>query len=197
MDSQKGRKIKLSKKPITPRAPFAELSDTHKGAIFHYEACRKLFDDRIKDVRIAVSHESMHVIKTFATILPELSDRQLNLSDIDGEYEQLIHALTAEHTDVHATHPGIFLLMCHSINQQAGKVYAANLPARALVFKSCQSVLKAIKDLETPIRNAAMKEFYENATQDELDDIRMTVKHRENPQGHGIPGNGDVPQFRM
>lgn len=191
-----GKNSKL--KPV-PRLPLSELSEIHKEAIFNHEECKKVFDERIQEVKLTVTDKTKVLIAAFKCVLPELSDKQLNLSDVDGEYEQLIEVLNTERNDgdIYPTHPGIFILMANLARQQPAKVYAADIANRCKVFTACKEVLKAVKALEVPVRDACVAEFYEKATQDQLDDIRITVKHRENPQGHGMPGNGAIPQFRM
>lgn len=190
--------LKKSKNKPVNKPDLAGLTDIHKEAIFNHEDCRKVFNERIKEVKLGVSKHTALLIVIFETLLPEISDKQLNLSEVEGEYEQLIDLMNSEYDGgEYPAHPGIFIRMAKLIEQAPGKLYADTNKERLKVVIACREVLKAVKDLEIPIRDTCIAEFYENATQDQLDDIRMVVKHRDNPQGYGMPGNGGVPQFRM
>jgi hypothetical protein len=188
-----------NKKPA-PKKDLSELSQLHKDAIFNHEGCRKEFDARIKEVKLTVTPELKSIVAAFKCVLPELSDAQLNLSDVDGEYEQLISLLQDDGGTIGnecPTHQGIIILMCNQIRKQPEKVYAANLETRLNVHSAGKTVLKSITELYEPIRDTCIAEWYEKATDDEMLDINITVKHRQDPQGQGMPGNGGVQQFRM
>lgn len=176
--------------------PFEELSDTYKEVMFHQDKCRESYNERIKSVRLPVSSDSLCVISAFAKVLPELSDSQLNLSDVDGEYEQLIKAITTTHKKGnHEVHPGILMLMCNTIQRQPAKQYSESIEDRLRVFIATQATKKALTALNDPIREECLKEFHDAATADELADIRSIVKHHESPQNAGMPGNGMVKQY--
>ena len=182
-----------------PKKALSELSQLHKDAIFNHEGCRSVFDARIKEVKLPVTKELKLVVDAFKSVLPELSDAQLNLSDVDGEYEQLISLLNNSGNigDECPTHQGIIILMCNQIRKQPGKIYTDKLQERMDVHSAGKAVLKSITELYEPIRDTCIAEWYEKATDDEMLDINITVKHRSDPQGQGMPGNGHVPQFRM
>jgi hypothetical protein len=192
----KGKKTKL--KP-TPKKDLSELSQLHKDAIFNHEACKKVFDERIKEVKLPVTEELKTVVDAFKCVLPELTDGNLNLSDVDGEYEQLIDILERDGGEIGTecpTHQGIIILMCNQLHKQPGKIFAANLQTRNKVHSARKALLKSITGLYEPIRDKCVEEWYENATENEIMDINIIVRHRENPQDMGMPGNQGTPQFR-
>lgn len=188
-----------SKVPGKPKViALSELSDNWKDAIFNHEDCRKVFDERIKDVRLEVSVASEVLIGFFETLLPELSDNNLNLSDVDGEYEQMVNLIDGSNCEDgdYTVHPGIFLLMVNKLRANPGKNYCKTILERLECFNACNAVQKAIKALEIPIRDACIAEFYENITEDQRDDVRATVKRLEDPRNAPMPGNQGIPQFR-
>jgi len=198
MNTSKNKSPKRTYKKPAPKKALSELSDLHKEAIFNHEDCRKVFEERIQDVKLGVTPNSARVIAEFAKLLPELSDSNLNLSDVDGEYEQLISIVDGHFAsnDVYPVTPGIFILMCNQIRKSPAKLYCDGLGDRLSTFTACKEVLKAVKGLSEPVRDQCIAEFYENATDEQLLDINITVRHRENPQGQGMPGNQGLPQFR-
>lgn len=199
MDNGKKTKRTNPYKAKKPKKELSELSQLHKDAIFNHEDCKSVFDARIKEVKLTVTEELHTVCRAFELVLPELSDAQLNLSDVEGEYDQLIDLLKNHGGEIGAecpTHQGIIILMCNQLRRQAGKVYAKSIDHRADVHAAGKIVLKAITSLYEPIRDACIAEWYEKATDDQMMDIHVTVKHRSDPSGQGMPGNGSVPQFR-
>ncbi len=191
------KNIALGKQKPPIKAALSDLSPTWKDAIFNHEDCKKVFDERITEVRLPESEDSRLLIYYFKTLLPELSDNALNLSDKDGEYDQLIDVLQhSPKKGIYTTHPGIFILMVNHLRKNAGKFYAKNLLERKNCFHACENVLNAIRDLQTPIRDKCIEEFYENITEDQRDDVKAVVKRIEDPRNAPMPGNQGIPQFR-
>ena len=171
------------------------MSDTAKE--FMFEKCREQFSEAIKLVKLPVSDHSKRVVSAFEKLMPELSDQTINLNDVDGEYKQLTDLLTTKYEGEYPTNVGIFLLICNQLTKSAGKLYGSITPVnRLLVNESIKEVYKAIKALQVPIRDKCITEWFEKATMDDLDDIRLMVKHREDPKDFGMPGNGMVPVRR-
>lgn len=198
-----GKSRPLPSKPSNKNKSIADFVDEYgegfKDAIFNHEDCKKLFDERIKAIRLDVTDTSIVVIAAFRSLISEISDNQLNLSDVDGEYDQLINLLSDTHKerDKFTQHPGIFILMINTIRKNPAKLYdCVNLQNRRIVFLACSSVLSSIKALHEPIRDAVINEVWEVLTDDQKADIRAVAKHHANPQGMGMPMNGGIPQYR-
>ena len=191
------KKDKTTKLKPKARPELSELSELHRDAIFNHEDCKALFDEKIKAIKLPCSEHSRNLIDSFARLLPEISDNALNLSDVEGEYGQLVDLIEKPYKigEEYPTHPGIFILMANLIRKIPAKQYCDSLEERLETYTSCTKVLKSVKALNEPVRDACMAEFYAAATEDQLADIRAIVKHHENPKGHGMPGNGMVPQF--
>ena len=189
--------IKLNKTPkkSLKAQTLDELGDSYKEAIFNHPDCKKVFDEKIKAIKLPVTEESQSVIAAFANLLPKISDNTLNLSDVENEYEQLVTLITLGQEGEYSQHPGIFILMVNNIRKNPAETYCSSILARLQVFKSCTAVLNTIRDIQTPIRNECVSTFWDNATQDQKDEIRLTVKHHANPQAMGMPGNMGIQQF--
>ncbi len=173
-----------------------EYGEGFKDAIFNHEEAKAMFDERIKAIRLTATPESFLVIKAFRKLLPELSDNTLNLSDVDGEYQQLVSLLTKKNETEYTQHPGIFILMVNTLRKNPAKLYCDNIGERQCVFIACSAVLKSIKALHEPIRDAVINEFWDAATDDQKADIRSIAKHHMNPSAAGMPMNGAIPQYR-
>ena len=171
-----------------------EYGEGFKDAIFNHEDCKKIFDERIKAIKLPVSDDSQVITFAFSLLMPKLSDNKLNLSDVDGEYEQMIKLLTGPQSGEYTQHPGIFILMVNQIRANAGETYSNNLSTRLAVFNACTNVLNAIRDIHKPIRDNAITEFWDIATDDQKADIRAVAKHHANPSA-GMPLSQGIQQF--
>ena len=176
-EKRKIAKHKAQQLGLGTRPAIDKLSDIHKDAIFHHEDCKKIFNEAIEKSEMPVTESTAIVIRTFAQIMPEITDKQINLSDREGEYETLVNLIDGHFDETYPANPGYFILMARIISATPGKYYdAMSAKERLTVATACASVLKESKAIETPIREAAIRQFYEVATQDQLDDIRMVVK---------------------
>jgi len=198
MATKTNKKINLpSNKRKTIEDHVIEFGEQFKDAVFNHEECKKIFDEQIKAVKLHVSENSKKVITAFMYVLPTLSDNALNLSDVEGEYEQLINIVTENITfgnnpSFYDQHPGIFILMVNQIRKTPAEKYAKDNGVRLEVFKACTAVLNTIRDLQTPIRDKVVNDFWNTATEDQKADIRSIAKHHANPQASGMPFNQGI-----
>ena len=198
MSTKTNKRVNLpSNKRKTIEDHVKEFGEQFKDAVFNHEDCKKVFDEQISAIKLPVTEQSEKVVKAFAFVLPTLSDNALNLSDVEGEYEQLIslvcNSVLGLNKDAeYPQHLGIFILMVNQIRKTPAEKYAKDNGARLEIFNACTAVLNTIRDLQTPIRDKVVNEFWDKATEDQKADIRSIAKHHANPQANGMPFNQGI-----
>ena len=158
-----------------------------REAVFNYEDCKELFGEKLKVLHMPVSDDTKLIVAAFNKLLPELSDTSLNLTN--EEYESLFELLQSEYTGEYPQHIGIWALLPKLIIKSPGGLYSANNGERLAIYKACTAITKTAWDLQQPARDEAIAEFWAVATLDQIDEIRDTARHRNNPRMMGMPGN--------
>jgi len=167
-----------------------ELGEGFKEAVLNYPDCTKIYGEKLKSIKMPVSMESDLVVLAFAELLPELSDKALNLTD--EEYESLFELIETKYKKEYPQHIGIWALLPSLIKKNPGKLYADTNELRIDIHRACVKVTKDAWDLQQPVRDEAINEFWTVATINQIDEIRDTARHRNNPQLAGMPGNGGI-----
>lgn len=168
------------------------ITDLKKDCIFNHPDCRKIFEDKVSEVRIDEGNDSAALLAAYGKVHMLIPNSQLNLSD--DEFDQLHAAVVNNRMDIHS---GIILKMTQLVGHSQPKDYADNPIGYIKVKHACDAVKKQINDLITPLRDECIETFYTNATNEQLDDIRFREKEANERNKHPMPGNPDMRQFNF